>query len=66
MKSMFEMLDGYNAWANRQLYDAATELDDADYRADHGAFFSSVHGTLNHLLVAIASGCTALPAKARH
>jgi uncharacterized damage-inducible protein DinB len=24
---------------------------DADYRADHGAFFGSVHGTLNHLLV---------------
>jgi len=51
MKSMFEMLAGYNAWANRRLYDAAAELDDADYRADHGAFFSSVHGTLNHLLV---------------
>jgi len=45
------MLAGYNAWANRRLYDAAAELDDADYRADHGAFFSSVHGTLNHLLV---------------
>ena len=29
----------------------AGELADADYRADHGAFFSSVHGTLNHLLV---------------
>jgi uncharacterized damage-inducible protein DinB len=48
---MFEMLAGYNAWANRRLYDAAAELADADYRADHGAFFGSVHGTLNHLLV---------------
>ena len=27
-------------------------LSDADYRADRGAFFKSVHGTLNHLLVA--------------
>ena len=27
------------------------ELPDAEYRADHGAFFGSVHGTLNHLLV---------------
>jgi uncharacterized damage-inducible protein DinB len=26
-------------------------LSDADYRADRGAFFKSVHGTLNHLLV---------------
>ena len=24
---------------------------DADYRADRGAFFKSLHGTLNHLLV---------------
>ena len=51
MKSMFEMLAGYNAWANQRLYEAAGELADADYRADHGAFFGSVHGTLNHLLV---------------
>jgi uncharacterized damage-inducible protein DinB len=43
---------GYNAWANRRLYDAAARLHDADYRADRGAFFRSVHGTLNHLLVA--------------
>jgi uncharacterized damage-inducible protein DinB len=51
MKPMFEMLAGYNEWANRRLYDAAAALADADYRADHGAFFGSVHGTLNHLLV---------------
>jgi uncharacterized damage-inducible protein DinB len=51
MKPMFEMLAGYNEWANRRLYDAAAGLADADYRADHGAFFGSVQGTLNHLLV---------------
>jgi uncharacterized damage-inducible protein DinB len=51
MRPLFEMLAGYNAWANRRLYDAAAALPDADYRADHGAFFGSVHGTLNHLLV---------------
>jgi len=51
MKPMFEMLAGYNDWANRRLYDAAAGLADADYRADHSAFFGSVHGTLNHLLV---------------
>jgi uncharacterized damage-inducible protein DinB len=50
MKPIFEMLAGYNEWANRRLYDAAGALADADYRADHGAFFGSVHGTLNHLL----------------
>lgn len=51
MKPMFEMLASYNEWANRRLYDAAAGLADADYRANHGAFFGSVHGTLNHLLV---------------
>jgi len=51
MKAHFRMLAAYNAWANRRLYDAADGLDEADYRADLGAAFRSVHGTLNHLLV---------------
>ncbi len=51
MKSILQMFAGYNAWANIRLYDAAAQLPDAEYRADHGAFFKSVHGTLNHLLV---------------
>jgi uncharacterized damage-inducible protein DinB len=52
MKSHFSMLAGYNAWSNRRLYDAAARLPDADYRSDRGAFFKSVHGTLNHILAA--------------
>ena len=51
MKPHFEMLAAYNEWANRRLYDAAAGLPDEDYRADRGAFFGSLHGTLNHLLV---------------
>jgi uncharacterized damage-inducible protein DinB len=46
------MLAEYNAWANARIYEAASTLTDADYRADRGAFFKSIHGTLNHLLVA--------------
>lgn len=42
----------YNRWANARLYQAATGLDDTEYRAERGAFFGSVHRTLNHLLVA--------------
>lgn len=45
------MMAGYNTWANRRLYAAAAAMPDADYRADGGAFFGSVHRTLNHLLV---------------
>ncbi|MBS0541065.1 MAG: damage-inducible protein DinB [Proteobacteria bacterium] len=52
MKQRYSMFAGYNAWANRRLYDAAAQLSDADYRADRGAFFKSMHGTLNHLLTA--------------
>jgi uncharacterized damage-inducible protein DinB len=52
MKTRYAMFAGYNAWANRHLYDAAAQLSDADYRADRGAFFKSMHGTLNHLLTA--------------
>jgi uncharacterized damage-inducible protein DinB len=51
MKSHFDMFAGYNAWANRRLYDAAAKLTEAQYRTDRGAFFRSLHGTLNHLLV---------------
>src|SRR2546423_13478662 len=46
----YQMFGRYNAWANARLYDAAARLDGEQYRADCGAFFKSVHGTLNHLL----------------
>ena len=52
MKFRYVMFAGYNAWCNERLYDAAAVVPDADYRADRGAFFKSLHGTLNHLLVA--------------
>jgi uncharacterized damage-inducible protein DinB len=46
----YRMFGRYNAWANSRLYDAAEALSIEQYRADRGAFFKSVHGTLNHLL----------------
>jgi uncharacterized damage-inducible protein DinB len=51
MKSRYVMFAAYNRWANERIYDGAAALADADYRADRGAFFKSLHGTLNHLLV---------------
>jgi uncharacterized damage-inducible protein DinB len=51
MKTLFDMLAAYNSWANERLYDAVATLADTDYRADRGAFFGSIHGTLNHVLV---------------
>ncbi len=47
----YRMFARYNAWANGRVYEAAARLPVEQYRADRGAFFKSVHGTLNHLLV---------------
>ncbi|HEY6022923.1 MAG TPA: DinB family protein [Pseudolabrys sp.] len=51
MLARYRMFAGYNAWCNERLYHAAAQLPYADYRANRGAFFRSLHGTLNHLLV---------------
>jgi len=51
MKSTFQQLAAYNRWANARPYAAALERPDRAYRLHIGVFFSSVHGTLNHLLL---------------
>jgi uncharacterized damage-inducible protein DinB len=51
MKPHFAMFAAYNGWANERLYAAARGLPREEYLADHGAFFGSLNGTLNHLLV---------------
>ncbi len=40
----------YNQWINDRLYAVCAELPDAERRRDRGAFFGSMHRTLNHLL----------------
>ena len=46
-----QIMARYNAWANKRLYETVGTLSDEDYRSDRGAFFGSIHGTLNHILV---------------
>jgi len=41
----------YNRLANERLYEACAHLSDEERRRDLVAFFRSVHGTLNHLLL---------------
>jgi uncharacterized damage-inducible protein DinB len=50
MKTHFVMLAKYNAWANARLFRMAGALQDELYRKEVGAYFKSLHGTLNHLL----------------
>ena len=40
----------YNRWQNESLYGAADTLTDAQRKEQRGAFFGSIHATLNHLL----------------
>ncbi len=51
MKQHLLQLADYNRWANARLYQAALDLNELDYRRNVGAFFKSLHGTLNHLLL---------------
>jgi uncharacterized damage-inducible protein DinB len=52
MKQHFQMFATYNRWANRVVYDAAATLDEEEMNRLTGAFFGSLIGTLNHILVA--------------
>lgn len=45
-----QVMARYNRWQNRSIYAAADTLNDAQRKAARGAFFGSIHGTLNHLL----------------
>lgn len=49
-KPYVERMARYNRWQNDNLYGAAEHLTDEERRRDRGAFFSSIHGTLSHLL----------------
>jgi uncharacterized damage-inducible protein DinB len=42
----------YNRWMNDKLYAVVATLPDDTRTRDLGAFFKSIHGTLNHLLIA--------------
>jgi uncharacterized damage-inducible protein DinB len=47
-----QTLANYNRWMNERLYAACAPLGEDERKRDRGAFFRSIHGTLNHLLVA--------------
>ncbi|PCI27599.1 MAG: damage-inducible protein DinB [SAR324 cluster bacterium] len=51
MKSNFELMASYNQWMNKSTYEAASNLAEDELEADLGAFFGSIIGTLNHILV---------------
>jgi len=52
MISYLQRMARYNQWVNRRLLDKVQLLPAADIAKDRGAFFGSILGTLNHILVA--------------
>jgi uncharacterized damage-inducible protein DinB len=52
MKEQFQTLCRYNRWMNEKLYAVCATMPDELRRENRGAFFKSVHGTLNHILLA--------------
>jgi len=44
------LLARYNRWMNERLYAAADLLSDEERKRARGAFFGSIHRTLNHIL----------------
>jgi uncharacterized damage-inducible protein DinB len=44
------LMTRYNTWQNQSLYREADTLGDAARRQERGAFFSSIQGTLSHLV----------------
>ena len=42
----------YHVWATHRLLEAVSRVSAEDYQRDVGLFFKSIHGTLNHMLVA--------------
>ncbi len=47
----YRFVTRYNRWINERLYVACEQLSDAERKQDRGAFFGSIHRTLNHLVV---------------
>lgn len=47
----FRTFAHYNAWANERLYEACAALPETEYLEPRAAFFGSLHGVLNHILV---------------
>lgn len=48
---LMQLQAAHNTWMNRRLYDVCSQMSDEERKRDLGAFFGSIHGTFNHLLL---------------
>jgi len=50
-QTIFQNLARYNQRANREMYEILAMLTDKAHKTDRGAWFGSIHGILNHLII---------------
>ncbi len=51
LKQNFILMAQYNSWMNERLYNYAADMGGEKIKEPAGAFFGSIFGTLNHILV---------------
>lgn len=51
MMDQFYIQAKYNKWMNEHFYMLCDSISDEERKRDAGAFFKSIHGTLNHILL---------------
>ena len=47
----YTVMANYNQWMNQKLYAVCADIPDRERKSDRGAFFKSIDGTLNHILI---------------
>jgi uncharacterized damage-inducible protein DinB len=52
LSSHFQLLARYNSAVNEQVYAACAQITDDEYRRKRTGSFGSIHGLLNHILLA--------------
>lgn len=45
-----QLMAEYNRWMNQKTYEGCAKLSDDERKRNLGAYFDSIHGTLNHIL----------------
>lgn len=50
-RDMLTLMADHNRWMNEKLYAVCGRVPDEERKRDRGAFFRSIHGTFNHLLL---------------
>ena len=51
LQNQIQLMAQYNQWMNQKIYHCCDQLTDTQRKQDMGAYFGSIHATLNHIMV---------------